>query len=113
MTDFKYPDMFPSPPDDEAVEDENVVDRFTSPRTTSNARRSNVGNPPRPPSQHVLERQQWQQNWFFYFTEITLRRIGNRVLNTLYKLDSYPGAGLTITEIIRLVATFDKQLSEL
>ncbi|KAJ4356257.1 uncharacterized protein N0V89_004288 [Didymosphaeria variabile] len=78
LADFNYPDMHPSPPNLESVDE-------PSPQMTifedGHYRATNHD------SLHHLREQQ-QQSWFYYLTEITLRRITNNVLNMLYA-DSY------------------------
>ncbi|EXJ90828.1 hypothetical protein A1O1_03933 [Capronia coronata CBS 617.96] len=111
-TDFKYANMFPSPPENHSLEDVTTTERATSSSMESRPQVACDGDQGSVAKRTAFDKQKWEQNWFFYFTEITLRRIGNRILNALYKYDSYPGAGLTITEMFKLVAHFDEQLSE-
>ncbi|KAF5027830.1 hypothetical protein F66182_57 [Fusarium sp. NRRL 66182] len=65
LADVRFSDMHPSPP--------NLGEEAVSP---------GLGSSP----QDKQCRQQ-EQSWFYYLTEITLRRMANRVLNLLYSAD--------------------------
>lgn len=101
---IRYPDMFPSPPTGVSPEEGNIaVFTPTGSETT--------------PSVHGFQRSRTmssqnsqQQSWYYYLTEIALRRIGNRILNVLF-IGDYPGAGMTVPEMIVAAQDFENQFS--
>lgn len=50
-----------------------------------------------------------EESWYYYLTEIALRRIGNRIVNTFYSRDSK--AWLNVKPLLRIALEFDIQLS--
>jgi hypothetical protein len=53
-----------------------------------------------------------EQAWFYYLSEIALRRIGNRVLESMYKDGFESWKELTITPTIQIANEFLRQLNE-
>jgi hypothetical protein len=104
---MSYPDMFPSPPtedhDDTAVlsPEDSLPSMSTSEAFVPAERRTTSFN-----------NQNQQQSWYYYLSEIALRRIGNRLLNSLYKNDDYPGSGMTVPEMIAVATDFESQFSQ-
>lgn len=72
-----YPDLFPSPPTPSSPA-ESPLEHLShqTPMSTTTPHSSTSTN-----TLHNLE----QQSWFYYMSEIALRRIENRVLNAFYK----------------------------
>ncbi|OAL33523.1 hypothetical protein AYO20_07209 [Fonsecaea nubica] len=76
IADFEYPHLFPSPPEPVNVGSSSpMLDVFTTSPVSSSSLRA-TGN-------STLQREH-EQSWFYYLSEIALRRIGNRVLNSFY-----------------------------
>lgn len=55
---------------------------------------------------------QKEQTWFYYLTEITLRRIANRVLNILYPGDHTTWTEEAVLSMVNAVESFEQQLDE-
>ncbi|KAK9322318.1 hypothetical protein V1517DRAFT_373947 [Lipomyces orientalis] len=53
-----------------------------------------------------------EQSWFYYLTEITLRHIGSRVLNTLYCRDHYSWTDEAMPFMAKWVDEFEQQLQD-
>ncbi|KAH8734252.1 hypothetical protein BGZ61DRAFT_341832 [Ilyonectria robusta] len=100
LADFHYPDMYPSPPDvpSEAPHGEAT---FQSGLQRSSGGRRSLGS-----------HRQHEQSWFYYLTEITLRRIVNRVLNILYSDDHQSWTDETVPYMIKAASEFEQQLDE-
>ncbi|KAF4970536.1 hypothetical protein FSARC_2445 [Fusarium sarcochroum] len=90
LADVRFTDMHPSPPN----MDEDVV----SP---------GFGSSP----QDKSSRQQ-EQTWFYYLTEITLRRLSNRILNLLYTGDHTIWTTDSILFMAEEAEQIEKQLEE-
>ncbi|KAL6412655.1 hypothetical protein AUP68_03860 [Ilyonectria robusta] len=106
---LQYPDLFPSPPVEE-------TDPSPSPSTTAfDPSYSDFASPSSGGSQkrHTKSMNESQQHsWYYYLTEIALRRIGNRILNALYKNGNVPGYGVPVMEMLEIAADFEKQLGQ-
>ncbi|KAH8694612.1 hypothetical protein BGZ61DRAFT_588540 [Ilyonectria robusta] len=106
---LQYPDLFPSPPVEE-------TDPSPSPSTTAfDPSYSDFASPSSGGSQkrHTESMNESQQHsWYYYLTEIALRRIGNRILNALYKNGNVPGYGVPVMEMLEIAADFEKQLGQ-
>ncbi|KAJ5371235.1 uncharacterized protein N7496_007327 [Penicillium cataractarum] len=75
LAEFHHPDLYPSPPDlPSPIETTEAI----SPQNLGSQRANQT------PQSLEIQRQQ-EQSWFYYLTEITFRRIANRVLNVLYR----------------------------
>lgn len=103
LADVHYADLHPSPP---VLEVDDVDAASESPSQGRTTRSQNI------PRTAVASQQQQEQTWFYYLTEITLRRIANRVLNLLYvgDVDSWTESALLFK--IEAVEQFEEQLDE-
>ncbi|CAH0051688.1 unnamed protein product [Clonostachys solani] len=101
LADFQYPDLLPSPPElplPHAEGDSEVG--FLRPHGS-------------PTKMKALDSQrQHEQSWFYYLTEITLRRITNRVLNMLYSNDSHGLTEASIPFMTKAVNEIEQQLQQ-
>ncbi|KAJ6086191.1 hypothetical protein N7486_010472 [Penicillium sp. IBT 16267x] len=61
---------------------------------------------------HDMSAHEQQQAWFYYLSEIALRRIGNRVLNSLYKESFESWKEYDIPSTIKIAHEFLRQLNE-
>jgi hypothetical protein len=86
IADFSYPHMFPSPPDMGIDQEFAVIEDGTDESPNMNA--------PLIPRHGSFLRREQEQSWFYYLSEISLRRIGNRVINTFYQDLDYDQAWL-------------------
>lgn len=50
-----------------------------------------------------------EESWYYYLTEIALRRVGNRIVNTFFNRD--PETWLNVKPLLRIALEFDTQLS--
>ena len=103
LADVHYSDMHPSPPlleagDINLIPNSPLYGRLTRSRTSSR-----IG---------LTAQQQQEQTWFYYLTEITLRRIVNRVLNLLYTRDAESWTEGLLLPKIGAVQQFEEQLEE-
>ena len=92
IADFEYPHLFPSPPS--PPEPPQYGDHPTSP-------------------DHIFRGPtiRWTEelSWYYYLTEVALRRIGNRITNTFYRKDH--SAWLDIIPLIPIAEEFEAQIS--
>jgi hypothetical protein len=77
IADIDYPHLFPSPPDSTSTSEESGVGGMPAISPTSS---SSVLLGRENSTQRSRE-----QSWFYYLSEIALRRIANRVLNSFYR----------------------------
>lgn len=103
LADLHYPDMHPSPPDmpNEDAPSPSFINGSTS------GRRSVQG-----PGGSIVSQPKQEQIWYYYLTEITLRRIANRVLNTLYSTDLTSWTDDVIPFMVKAAEEFELQLKE-
>lgn len=102
LVDFHYPDMHPSPPDIDAptpssVDESSLADGSVR---SAGARRT------------LASSVNQEESWFYYLTEITLRRIANRIFNTFYVDPHTSWNDETIHLMARAVEDFEQQLEE-
>ena len=101
LADFQYPDLHPSPPDTPA---HNTVSGATIGAHDS----SGPWHPRRSDNLH----RQHEQSWFYYLTEITLRRLANRVLNVFYR-DGPGGWTLAaLPSMIKMAREFESHIDD-
>ncbi|KAJ4986958.1 2OG-Fe(II) oxygenase superfamily protein [Stagonosporopsis vannaccii] len=98
LADIQYPDLHPFPP--------------CTDTTSSAAEQPDTGNKLSPSSTMTLDKQQEENSWFYYLTEITLRRIWNSVLNTLYSADYRRWTDKHIPFMARAAIEFEQQLQQ-
>jgi hypothetical protein len=53
-----------------------------------------------------------EQSWYYYSTEISLRRLGNRVLNALYRKPAIVWLEMPIERMMLLIDHFLNQISQ-
>ena len=98
LADLEYPDMHPSPPDIPSPDDGIPT----------------IGGSSRLSGTHqqlgVIYRQ--EQSWLYYLTEITLRRMANRILNAFYAETSAPWTTGSIPSMIEAAKEFETQLQD-
>ncbi|KAJ5915452.1 hypothetical protein N7466_011385 [Penicillium verhagenii] len=91
-----YIDVFPNPPHSDASAVSSTI-------TTTPGSRGRVD--------HSLSNHGQEQAWFYYLSEIALRRIGNRVLSTFYKENFTFWKELDIVATIQIANEFFRQLN--
>ncbi|EXV02353.1 hypothetical protein X797_004483 [Metarhizium robertsii] len=99
----EYPDLFPSPPSPMTTDQQGaassasaygesglIVDEATELR------------------QHAVRLCNEEESWYYYLTEIALRRIGNRIVNTFFRQDK--SSWLNIKPLLRMAQEFEAQV---
>ena len=61
--------------------------------------------------QHARELCNEEQSWYYYLTELALRRIGNRIINTFYQHPEEHKSWLDITPLIPIAQELEAQIS--
>ncbi|OAL28488.1 hypothetical protein AYO20_09436 [Fonsecaea nubica] len=103
LSNLRYPYMFPSPPSAGSPAAQEPVTQGASPTQAS------------PPSARAFPSSfefSEQQSWFYYLTEITLTRIGNRILTAFYQHGHSAWANMTVSDAVRIAERFDHQITE-
>lgn len=100
LADFHYPDLYPSPPDVPSPVETADIPRTPGARRLSQTRRSQGSQ------------RQHEQSWFYYLTEITLRRIANRVLNVFYRDGPSSWTEESLPFLVTMAREFEKQLED-
>ncbi|CAK7202807.1 hypothetical protein SEUCBS139899_005534 [Sporothrix eucalyptigena] len=98
LADCEYPDMHPSPPDAPSP----------VPGDTTDGNIPASWNRSRP----AWLRRRHEQSWFYYLTDITLRRIINRILNIMYVGDHATWTAEAIPFLAKTAEEFERQLEE-
>ena len=119
---FQHPNLFPSPPSPAApvMADQHVspqsagYDTF-SPPESMHTHSSRLPSDPQQLNEERLLKQHSKQlcreeeSWYYYLTEIALRRIGNRIINTFFRQE--PTSWLNVRPLLRIAQEFDVQVS--
>ncbi|KAF7596822.1 hypothetical protein BBP40_012422 [Aspergillus hancockii] len=114
IAEYEYPALFPTPP--------NLSDDYLEGGSRGTGW-STSWNPSRPADSHHTNRAQTllgvrdhimqlfdeEQSWYYYLTEVALRRIGNRVLNAFYRKG--PSTWSNIKPFIPLALEFETQIN--
>jgi hypothetical protein len=110
IANIKYPDKFPSPPtDDSSGFPPDPLPSSASPEMASSSMTDQLSRQFRPLNSFSESQ---EKSWYYYLSEIALRRIGNNVLNTFYTKDEYPGVDMPIQLMITTVTNFLDQMSQ-
>jgi hypothetical protein len=122
IAEFEYPNLFPSPPSPAATD---VSPRTTSPSVLHQGDELDFGHMLGAPEtstesphlqydnldirRHSKRLCNEEESWYYYLTEIALRRIGNRIINTFYRQDHC--SWMDIKPLISIALEFDAQVS--
>jgi hypothetical protein len=102
IADYEFPKLFPSPPSppSPAQFGANAGTGDTAPQITAL---------PRKPSLDTDGTGRQTESWYYYLTEVALRRIGNRIINTFFtgNRDSW----MTIEPYLDIAVEFETQVS--
>lgn len=112
--------MFPSPPSPAGLDTNSEQDTGDLERTLSNCSTSNystIGSIQSTTSdgedselrQHAKQLCNEEESWYYYLTEIALRRIGNRIINTFFSQGQ--AAWLDVKPLLGIALEFDTQVS--
>lgn len=111
IAEYEYPALFPTPPtlSEEYPKQRNQMSDWTS---SEHMARSPDANPPRLSGvgvcNHITNLFNEEQSWYYYLTEVALRRIGNRVLNSFYREDFSTWSN--IKPLIPIALEFESQI---
>lgn len=101
-----YPYPFPSPPSPRSPSQTPALPVHTpTPPYAPGASSQTFASTPSQSYQDIEE-----QSWFYYLSEIALRRIENRVLNTFYKEDHSSWARTSIEDLLSVAMAIEEQL---
>ncbi|KAK1081297.1 hypothetical protein LTR33_004810 [Friedmanniomyces endolithicus] len=118
LASYHHPQMFPSPrspahfdgqdaPPGRSVRvlcEDSTPSLLREPSVSSTHSRDYVN-----PRERVARLCNEEESWYYYLTEIALRRIGNRIINTFFRKD--PSAWLDVKPLLRIALEFDTQVS--
>ena len=104
---LSYPYLFPSPPTPlSPVRSPEEALNFQTP-ASSTSMPSQVQST----SSMTSYQQTEEQSWFYYLSEIALRRIQNRVLNAFYRQDHRSWAQMNMSDMISIAENIETQLT--
>ena len=120
---WEYPALFPSPPSPLATDHMQTsvlspvsarstlagIDRGLMDHLTRFDSQSSLNEEERDLRQHAKRLCNEEESWYYYLTEIALRRIGNRIINTFFRLER--SAWLNIRPLLRIAQEFEAQVS--
>ncbi|OAR01397.1 hypothetical protein LLEC1_04629 [Akanthomyces lecanii] len=98
----EYPDMFPSPPSPIPTENSSD-DGTTDGHTLIDAEELEL-------RQHAVRLCNEEESWYYYLTEIALRRIGNRIVNTFFR-QGRSAWMVNMKPLLRMAKEFEVQVS--
>jgi hypothetical protein len=102
LASFHYPDMHPSPPDMDAP----------SPELTGHPE-AGTGNSVSALGRHCSSLNHFQEeSWYYYLTEITLRRLANEIYNAFYANGHQGWNDDSISYMAKAARGFEQQLDE-
>ncbi len=104
---IEYPQLFPNPPEVSTPGTEKLSHGECSSDSYSPAVSATYSR-----RQESLASYSEDQSWYYYLTEIALRRIGNRVLNTFFKEDSSSWLNFSIPVMIRIAKKFENEIDQ-
>lgn len=120
IVDFEYPDMFPSPPSPPPFDvhpeptapssfRQAVQANYSSIRSLHESSSIPVRDDPEEVRPHSRKLYNEEESWYYYLTEVALRRISNRIVNTFYQ--QHQASWAHIKPLIPLAIEFEAQIS--
>ena len=103
LADLPFPDSYPSTPDISGIS--------LSSQISTNSHTVNSASPETFNKSEDLSRI-YEQSWFYYLTEITIRRIFNRVLNLLYSNGTSLWVDQAVPSMVEMVVEFEQRLED-
>lgn len=110
IAEYEYPDLFPTPPtlpDEYPSHSEQPTDNIT-PDEFGGPSNDIQSLPTRGVYNQIAKLFNEEQSWYYYLTEVALRRIGNRVLNAFYREESSTWSN--IKPLIPIALEFESQI---
>jgi hypothetical protein len=121
IADFEYPTMFPSPPSPPPFNAAAEATLSFPSWQYNSPHAGEMRDPRKSDSMMSLPDESWdirrhnrelcneEQSWYYYLTEVALRRISNRIKNTFYQHD--PEWWMDIGPLIPLAVEFEAQIA--
>ena len=100
----EYPALFPSPPSPGPV----TRDAEAAPASSS---AEGITDQDLELRQHAMRLCNEEESWYYYLTEIALRRIGNRIINTFFPTPDRASWLTNIRPLLRMAQEFEAQVS--
>ncbi|XWX01382.1 hypothetical protein V2A60_009409 [Cordyceps javanica] len=97
----EYPDMFPSPPS--PIPENSNDNGATDDHSPISAEELEL-------RQHAVRLCNEEESWYYYLTEIALRRIGNRIVNTFFRQGRSAWI-MNLKPLLRMAKEFEAQVS--
>jgi hypothetical protein len=115
IAEFEYPTLFPTPPtlsDDYPGNDQCPPGTLDEDRRTPQSQQHRLFNrPDLEARRHIMQLFNEEQSWYYYLTEVALRRIGNRVLNAFYRGNRPASTWSTVKPFIPIALEFESQIN--
>ena len=112
IAEYEYPALFPTPP---TLSDEYPKHQDQSSIWTNSEYMTRTPDEHTTPGlsglgvcNHITKLFNEEQSWYYYLTEVALRRIGNRVLNAFYREE--PSTWSNIKPLIPIALEFESQI---
>lgn len=107
---WEYPSLFPSPPSPLATDvvHSTHLDPASNEEVTHSVSESTAATELEI-RQHAKRLCNEEESWYYYLTEIALRRIGNRIVNAFFRHDQT--SWLNIKPLLRIAQEFEAQVS--
>lgn len=96
IAEVNYPHLFPNPPSHRS--ERSGLSQYSGDALAFGSRTDQTSN-------KVINE---ERSWYYYLTEVALRRIGNRILNSFYRQDHY--SWLNIKPLIPIAKEFEEQI---
>ncbi|KAL4765046.1 Zn(II)2Cys6 transcription factor [Aspergillus foveolatus] len=113
IAEYEYPALFPTPPTLSEEYPTRQGQNHISDWDVCDEPASGPEPPDLLPGQavynHITRLFNEEQSWYYYLTEVALRRIGNRVLNAFYREDSSTWAN--VRPLIPMALEFESQIN--
>lgn len=107
IADIEYPHMFPSPPELSSDSGSSVLSPAAiTPSPGFESPSLNIH------SNSMTIQQEQEKSWFYYLSEIALRRIGNRILNAFYREETPQWVNMNAQETTKIAEEFIRQLEQ-
>jgi hypothetical protein len=105
-----YPYLFPSPPNASSPASDSITVSGEFQQQSSFSPAATLSVASRRYDSSIVPNQ--DQSWYYYLSEIALRRIANRVLNTFYKEDMNSWFSMHIPSMVTIANDFEIQLTQ-
>lgn len=112
IAEYEYPALFPTPPtlseEYPRRRDQTWANSDNANQSPDNGQSGQSGPSGHGVYNHVSKLFNEEQSWYYYLTEVALRRIGNRVLNAFYR--EAPSTWSSIKPLIPIALEFESQI---